>query len=216
MKDKELQELFVAKRTVEANRRRQEELRRMMEAESGKRNVESSRRLWPVWFGAAAAAVLLLLIALPTLFHRPESTPLMVAQIDSLPPIPIKDTMPEERVSRPLPGRGGQRPGGVKKEQQQELAVATDEDTHPYPSQEGTADAVTIHPVQVADQPFAMAIDEPTVNTPRIHRRTSTSMVCSNCRINNVPSPSTVLQDFLAATFGTESNTPYTLKNIEF
>lgn len=51
MEDKELQELFAAKRTSEANRRRQEALRRMMEAST----VKKSRRLWPVWFGAVAA-----------------------------------------------------------------------------------------------------------------------------------------------------------------
>ena len=41
-------------------------------------------------------------------------------------------------------------------------------------------------------------------------------MICSNCNINNVPSPSTTLQDFLASTFGTEASTPFTLKTIEF
>ena len=45
MEDKELQELFAAKRTAEANRRRQEELRRLLEASA----APKTRRLWPVW-----------------------------------------------------------------------------------------------------------------------------------------------------------------------
>lgn len=170
MEDKELQELFAAKRTSEANRRRQEELRRMMEASAAKK----SRRLWPVWFGAAA--ILLLLIALPTLFRQPESTPLLVAQADSFSPIAVEETLPEERASHPLPGRGGQRPGWVKKVQPVELAVATAEDTHPCPSQEGTADAAKNQPMQEAEQNFAMAIDTP--STPRVMRRTSGNLAC--------------------------------------
>ncbi len=89
MENKELQELFAAKRTSEANRRRQEELRQMMDASAAKK----SRRLWPVWFGAVAAAVLLLLIALPTLFRQSESSPLMVAQVDTLPLIPAEEAI---------------------------------------------------------------------------------------------------------------------------
>ncbi len=211
MENKELQELFAAKRTSEANRRRQEELRQMMDASAAKK----SRRLWPVWFGAVAAAVLLLLIALPTLFRQSESSPLMVAQVDTLPLIPAEEAISEEHASHPLPGRGGQRPRGEKKEQAAELVVVTSEEPHPYPSLEETAGAEKSQPVQEIEQNFAMTVDKPDDNAPRIHRRTSTSMVCSNCSINNVPSQENVFQNFLAATFGTEPSTPLTLTNIE-
>ena len=92
MEDKELQELFAAKRTVEANRRRQEELRRLLEASAAPAAAPKSRRLWPLWLGTAAAAVLLLLLATPILFRQSETAPIQLA----------KNTEPTHRVSRPL------------------------------------------------------------------------------------------------------------------
>ena len=62
MENKELQELFAAKRTTEANRRRQEELRRKLEASAAPAAPAKSRRLWPVWAGAAAASIALLIV----------------------------------------------------------------------------------------------------------------------------------------------------------
>lgn len=78
MEDKELQELFDAKRTTEANRHRQEELRRLIEAQEAPR----TRKLWPVWTGAAAAAIALLLLTLPSLYDNQESTPTLIARTE--------------------------------------------------------------------------------------------------------------------------------------
>ena len=165
MEDKKLQELFAAKRTSEANRRRQEELRRMMEVESGKRKVESSRRLWPVWFGAAAAAVVLLLIALPTLFRQPESTPLLVAQADRFSPIAVEETIPEEAKPQPTPAvrhtRKTIHSGEIAKVEpiEQTLVVAEIPD-------------ITITQTEPTNTPIY------TPSSPRVMRRTSGNLAC--------------------------------------
>lgn len=97
MEDKELQELFAAKRTTEANRRRQEELRRLIEAQEAPR----TRRLWPVWSGAAAAAVALLLLVRPLMQNPTESTaPTLVAQTEV--PAPSESPTPTEEPISPI------------------------------------------------------------------------------------------------------------------
>lgn len=82
MEDKELQELFDAKRTVEANRRRQEALRHLIEARAAEEAPAKVRKLWPMWTGAAAAAVALLLLTLPALFRGEEAVPTLVAEAE--------------------------------------------------------------------------------------------------------------------------------------
>ena len=85
MEDKELQELFDAKRTVEANRRRQAALRQLIEARASESSAPAPakvRKLWPVWTGAAAAAVALLLLTLPALFKSEEALPTLVAETE--------------------------------------------------------------------------------------------------------------------------------------
>lgn len=85
MEDKELQELFDAKRTVEANRRRQAALRQLIEARASESSTPAPakvRKLWPVWTGAAAAAVALLLLTLPALFKSEEALPTLVAETE--------------------------------------------------------------------------------------------------------------------------------------
>lgn len=204
MEDKELQKMFAAKRTVEANRQRQEELRNMLSATA----APKSRRLWPVWLGSAAACITLLLIALPMLFRSESPTPLVIAEATELPTPKEADTIKEPSLTRKTNITRKTRKVQVSPTL---LASAEPEEPQPEPKSE---------PVLVNEpEPKPMETvkpEEPIDNTPRIHRRTSTQMICSNCNINNVPSPSTTLQDFLAATFGTEASTPFTLKTIEF
>ena len=79
MNDKELQELFAAKRATEANRRRQQELRQLIE----KQAMPRARRMWPVWTGAAAAAVALLLLVRPLMHGSTESpVPTQIAKTE--------------------------------------------------------------------------------------------------------------------------------------
>ena len=96
MEDKELQELFSAKRTVEANRRRQEELRRMLK--------KHDRR--PL--GIAAV-----LITLPALFRTESVTPLQVAETK----VPVVMKEPLEEIAPVSPkATGTHRKAIVKKE----------------------------------------------------------------------------------------------------
>ncbi len=160
MEDKELQELFAAKRTTEANRRRQEELRQLL----GNQAAPKSRRLWPVWVGAAAASVLLL-IALPPLFRQPESTPLLVAQADSLLPIAVEEAMPEEAQPQPTPAVRHTR----KTIHSEEIAKV-----EPI---EQTLVVTEIPDIPIAQiEPSITTIDTP--SSPRVMRRTSGNLAC--------------------------------------
>ena len=90
MEDKELQELFTAKRTAGANRRRQEELAAMIGRKTAKK-----RPLWPVWAGAAAAGIALLLFSLPSLFRTETTAPVKVAQVE----VPITIDEPSQQIT---------------------------------------------------------------------------------------------------------------------
>lgn len=212
MEDKELQEMFAAKRTVEANRRRQEELRNMLSATA----APKSRRLWPVWALSAAACLALLLITLPVLLRSETAAPLLVATATELPtPAETDSTSITSKSSTTSTTSITSKTSTTKKARKAQatptlLASVEPEEQHREETQEEPLLAQETLPTPSTVQE---AVPE---ESPRIHRRTSTQMICSNCNINNVPSPSTTLQDFLAATFGTEASTPFTLKTIEF
>ena len=204
MEDKELQELFAAKRTVEANRRRQEELRKLMAAST----APKSRRLWPVWALSAAASIALLLITLPLLFHSETAEPLLVAEATEIP-------TPKEKTDTTITSK----PSTTSITRKTRNTTLLPEE----PLLLAEADVLQPAPVIITErkpEPVeTVKTEEPieTFNdTPRIHRRTSTQMVCSNCKIDNIPSPNTILQDFLAASFASETSTSVTLKTIEF
>lgn len=93
MEDKELQELFAAKRTAEANRRRQDELSAMI---AGK--AKRTRPLWPVWAGAAAASIAILIFALPALFRTESSMPVEIARTET-PEIVLPETTTTEEAT---------------------------------------------------------------------------------------------------------------------
>ena len=226
MEDKELQELFEAKRTNEANRRRQDELRRMIAVEKGKRKVESSRRLWPVWFGAAAAAVLLLIIVSPMMrtVGTQRAVP-EIAQAKTIPQVPINETLPLADTVHRIPTKhtvGTRRAVSARDNimiarNDEPLALADTARPVPTVTKREPRNTHTVDTLSTLHSP--LSTPQPPTSDLRpttVHRRTSTSMVCSNCNINNVPSQSSAFQDFLAATFGAESNTPFTLKSIEF
>ena len=207
MEDKELQELFDAKRTVEANRHRQEKLRKMLAASA----APKSRRLWPVWALSAAASIALLLITLPMLFRSETAEPLLVAKTIEIPtPKKEPDTTITSKTSTTSITRKARKTRNTTPLPEEPLLLAEAEVLQPAPiiitepKPEPVETEKTEEPIETLN------------DTPRIHRRTSNQMVCSNCNIYNVPSPSTALQDFLAATFGTETSTPITLKTIEF
>ena len=210
MEDKELQELFAAKRTAEANRRRQEELRRLLEASAAPEAAPKTRRLWPVWASAAAAAILLFLITLPVLFRQPEAAPLLMARNETPSPAPQEETIaPKEEM-----------PTEKQKVTRRKVIAKTVTKEAEYYAEENTPEPDTVIEPETTVAPIAQPepIETPIASNdePRIHRRTSTNMVCSNCSITNVPTPNTALQNFLVATFGAEARPPLTLTNIEF
>lgn len=93
MEDKELQELFEAKRTTEANRRRQEELSAMIERKAGKRKIR------PLWWtiGSAAAAMFAAVLLMRPFFSPTEEMPIMAQAdpktvIDAEPDMTIEDS----------------------------------------------------------------------------------------------------------------------------
>lgn len=210
MEDKELQELFAAKRTAEANRRRQEELRRLLEASAAPEAAPKTRRLWPVWASAAAAAILLLLLTLPVLFRQPEAAPLLMARNETPSPAP------QEEIIAPKEEMPTEKQGVTKRKA---IAKTVTKEAEYY-AEENTPEPDTVIEPETTVAPIAQPepIETPIASNdePRIHRRTSSRMVCSNCSITNVPTPNTALQNFLVATFGAETLPPLTLKNIEF
>lgn len=210
MEDKELQELFAAKRTTEANRRRQEELRRLLEASAALEVAPKTRRLWPVWASAAAAAILLLLLTMPVLFRQPEAAPLLMARNETPSPAP------QEEIIAPKEEKPTEKQGVTKRKA---IAKTVTKEAEYY-AEENTPEPDTVIEPETTVAPIAQPepIETPLASNdePRIHRRTSSNMVCSNCSITNVPTPNTALQNFLVATFGAEVHPPLTLTNIEF
>lgn len=201
MEDKELQQLFEAKRTVEANRRRQEELARMINAKA-----KRTRPLWPAWAGAVAAGIAVLLLTLPALFRTEATTPVLVAQTEVPEVTILPETTPEEV---PAPST---RQKAVRKAETVETiegieAIEAIDNTEPLESIESTHSIETIQPT------------EPVPTAPRVHRRSSTLLACTEgCTIITVPDSlqkhSTDIQQLLAAAFGS-SNEPLTLKTFE-
>ncbi len=200
MENKELQELFAAKRTTEANRRRQEKLAAMINAKSNR-----TRPLWPLWALSAAAGLALVLITLPSLFLSEAEEPLLVAEveIEAIDTTEATDTIDSiHSIHPPVSPKPATRPAPT------EIAAIVE------PVVESVVEPEVYEPIAPVIVESAVQEQEPAA--PRIHRRTSSRMVCSNCSIHNDPFPSTAFQDFLAATFGTAANTPIPLKTIEF
>ena len=156
-----MQQLFEAKRITEANRRRQEELAAMI----GKK-ARHTRLLWPVWIGAAAASIALFIIVLPMMSGRIEDSPIQIANTD-IPEVvvpqtpPVADEMPQPKkktvinaeTSLPMPI-------------EQEVVVPPTEDTP----------IVIMQPIPAIEEEE----DEPFDMTPRVMRRTSTILACTD------------------------------------
>ena len=201
MEDKELQELFAAKRTTEANRRRQEELTRMINAKA-----KRTRPLWPAWAGAVAAGIAVLLLTLPALFRTEATAPVLVAQTEVPEVTILPETTPEE-VPAPSTRQKAVRKAETVETIEEIEAIEAIDNTEPIEPIESTHSIETIQPT------------EPVPTAPRVHRRSSTLLACTEgCTIITVPdSPqnhSTDIQQLLAAAFGS-SNEPLTLKTFE-
>ena len=166
MEDKELEELFDAKRTVEANHRRQEALRRMLEATTEQRKV---RPLWPVWTGAAVAAIALLLLTLPAIFGSKEPSPTLVAETK----VPEVRVTEEPSLSSPTsltsPARKDRKTRGTAP------AVRSEEEVLPETM------PMLPEPVIEVDPAIEEVVlpTETIAPTPRVMRRQSTLIACT-------------------------------------
>ena len=202
MEDKELQELFAAKRTTEANRRRQEELTRMINAKA-----KRTRPLWPAWAGAVAAGIAVLLLTLPALFRTEATAPVLVAQTEVPEVTILPETTPEEVLAPSTRQKAVRKAETVETIEGIEAIKAID-NTEPIESIESTHSIETIQPT------------EPVPTAPRVHRRSSTLLACTEgCTIITVPDSlqkhSTDLQQLLAEALGSRNNEPLTLKTFE-
>ena len=210
MENKELQELFAAKRTTEANRRRQAELRQQLEATAAPAAPAKSRRLWPVWAAGIAASIALVLLTMPGLFRRAGEQPVLVAEAGEA--IEIIDTIENIETIETI----NTEPAKTFHSTATVLAAA-EEAPLPEPETKGT-EAVEEPTTPTIEAPAIELADNatpepPASNAPRIHRRTSTSMVNSSNIETVQPMPSD-FQNFLASAFGTETDTPFNLTTI--
>lgn len=213
MENEELQELFAAKRTTEANRRRQEELRQQLEAAAAPAAPAKSRRLWPVWAAGIAASIALVLLTMPSLFRRAGEQPVLVAEageaieiIDTIETIETIETIGTIETINPKPAKTFLSTATA--------LAAAEEAPMPEPETKGTeaveepaTPTIEVPAIELADN---ATLEPPASNAPRIHRRTSTSMVNSSNIETVQPMPSD-FQNFLANAFGTETDTPFNL-----
>lgn len=213
MENKELQELFAAKRTTEANRRRQEELRQQLEATAAPTAQGKTRRLWPVWAAGIAASIALVLLTVPGLFHAESEQPVLVAEagkaIEAIDTIEAIETIETIETINPKPAKTYHSTATA--------LAAAEEAPLPEPETKGT-EAVEEPATPTFETPAIELADNatpepPASNAPRIHRRTSTSMVNSSNIETVQPMPSD-FQNFLASAFGTETDTPFNLTTI--
>lgn len=161
MEDKELQELFAAKRTAEANRRRQEELAAMI---TGK--TKRTRPLWPVWAGAAAASIAILIFALPALFRTESSMPVEIARTEA-PEIVLPKTSTTEEAT-PIYAK----PTAHKAKNTTVISLPQ-EDVEPQAIEEEQ------QPMPTVEQPTQEEEETPAAPVRRVMRRTSTLIACT-------------------------------------
>lgn len=210
MENKELQELFAAKRTTEANRRRQAELRQQLEATAAPTAQAKTRRLWPVWAAGIAASIALVLLTMPGLFRRAGEQPVLMAEageaIEAIDTIEAIETIETIETINTKPAKTFHSTATV--------LAAAEEAPLPEPETKGTEAGeepaiatIEVPTIELADN---ATLEPPASNAPRIHRRTSTSMVNSSNIETIQPMPSD-FQNFLANAFGTETYTPFNL-----
>lgn len=197
MEDKELQELFDAKRTVEANQRRQEQLAAMIGAKASPKN----HRLWPLWVTSAAAGIALLLMTIPSLFSRQETDTMIVAQ--------APDIELAEEAEVDIPETVTQNHGTVNNTritpnipsyQINPITPSTPDPTVPDTELSDVTPASVESPVHL-DQPSV----ESAPTAPRIHRRSSTRLGSTN-NTNTKRQERPELRQILADVLGSSDN----------
>lgn len=206
MEEKELKQMFEAKRTAEANRRRQAELARLIEAQG----APKSRRMWPVWAGAAAASVALLLVTLPLLMRSEATEPVLVAQTE----VPAVDAPPATSDLQPPPS-ALQPPTSAAPQAAPTAKPSSQQRDTPMPiAVAEEAPAAEVEPATI-ETPIEIPTAEPApaeAPKPRIHRRASTRMVSVQSARRKEGGAASQL---LAGMLGAEESEPLSLKEFE-
>ena len=206
MENKELQELFAAKRTTEANRRRQAELRQQLEAATAPAAQGKTRRLWPVWAAGIAASIALVLLTMPGLFRRAGEQPVLMAEagkaIEAIDTIEAIETIETIETINPKPAKTFHSTAAVLAAAEEEALPGLETET-----EEPKIPTIEVPAIELADNATP---EPPASNAPRIHRRTSTSMVNSSNIETIQPMPSD-FQNFLTDAATTETDTPFNL-----
>ena len=206
MEEKELQQMFEAKRTAEANRRRQAELAQLIEAQG----APKSRRMWPVWAGAAAASVALLLVTLPLLMRSEAAEPVLVAQTE----VPAVDAFPATSDLQP-PTSDLQPPTSAAPQGEPARMASTQPSAAEAPVVEEEAPAEEEVAPAPVETPAEIHVAEPKpaeAPKPRIHRRASTRMVSVQSARRKEGGAASQL---LAGMLGAEESEPLSLKEFE-
>ena len=134
----------------------------MIEAQA----APKSRRLWPVWTGAAAACIAVLLITLPALFGGESEKPTVVAEAEVPEVFILPETTPEEAPSPSTKQKATRKAATIETIEEIE-ALETIDNTEPIESIEPIPSIETIQPTR------------PAAPTPRVMRRTSTLLACT-------------------------------------
>lgn len=196
MEDKELQELFAAKRTVEANRHRQEKLAEMI---TGQPTTKSRR--WPLWATSIAAGIAVLLMTMPQLFRSNSTEEPLLAQTPEM----VVTEKPEIQMN------DFSTPTKTSKTSKTRKTIKTSETITPpnLPTPQAEEPMPTIEePPATTEEPVAA----PQKQQKRIHRRTSTRMVNSD---NTAPAPKVNYRKAIADAICKEESNTITLHTIE-
>jgi len=181
MEDKELKELFEAKRTVEANRRRQEALRQLLEAKAAQEKKSRVLPLWPVWAGAAAAAVAVIMLMVPFLNHPAGNTTAVVVAQTEVPEIDMEteESVPQADTpqSTTIPATSTMTPQRQTQKMPATVPAAEEATEEPMDAPLEQVAPVTEESV-IPEEPLQKEIIESTA--PRVLRRQSTIIACTD------------------------------------
>lgn len=202
MENNELEQLFEAKRTAEDNRRRQKELTQMIEGLALQKAKTHVRPMWPVWTGAVAAGIALLLLTLPALFRTETVSPVQVAQTEV--PVAVKEP-PLLQQESTMPTKNKTYKKAIESVETIEAKEET-EKTEPLESIQSNESIYSINTIE------SSPTETPVTPTPRRHRRTSTRMVIAPAATQHQPSEMGLL---LADAFCTEEKQPIVLHTIK-
>ena len=149
MEDKELQELFDAKRWQEENQRQQEAIAAA---------IGGSSRRWIGWTTTAAAVIAAVLLMMLPLHKEPEATPMLVAQAEV--PIAPQQLQDEGPAAAPSPAKA----------HKQTVTIEKKEKTDAIENKDAIEKVDAIENVDyIEEEEFQETIAKPA--GPRIHRR---------------------------------------------